>query len=83
MNKYKRAMDLMTANGTRLVDQSYASLFVVASLLNDAYVGGASYRLPAGASIQDELRAAIAFRDVHAAKVLLPTDLGGAWALSS
>jgi hypothetical protein len=83
MNKYKLAMNLLTANGTKLVDQSYASLFVVASMLNDAYVGGAAYKLPANASIQDELRAAIAARDPHAAKVLLPTDFGGAWGLSS
>lgn len=83
MNKYKRAMDLMTANGTRLPEQGFATLFVMASVLNDLYVSGVAYRLPANASIQDELRAAIAFRDVHAAKVLLPTDLGGAWSLSS
>ena len=86
MNKYAKAVQLLTngiKNGVPMVDQNHNAAYVVAGLLSELHTAGLiQYQLGAGASIGDELRAAIASREVNAARVLFPRNLGGNWDLS-
>lgn len=86
MNKYNRAAQLLsngTKNGYPIVDNRYASLFVVAGLLGELYDAGLiTYTLDPSASIEMELRATIAKRESHAARDLILNNLGGPFQLS-